>query len=181
MKIIKKNRGVTLVELLVSIALIITSATVVVSIITASFRSASKTNINEDVRTHGGSALNQITKTIQFADSFDVAVRESDGEGMTNCTLSNSSTRFTQIKTTTSGRSHVLSCSGTGLTIDGVSLINPTKVTRGLCYFTCTQKSEVDTPLIGIYFELSNAQSTLPEKSARINFAKSVKVRNFNQ
>src|SRR3989338_8880506 len=65
--------GVTLIELLVAASIIITSTTVVLAMILSSFRSSNKISYNEIIRQNGNAAISQMSKMLQFAESFDGA------------------------------------------------------------------------------------------------------------
>ncbi len=179
-----KSRGFTLIELLVSISIIITSATIVVAIITASFRGASKTIVDEEVRQSGNSALSQAGKMIQYADSFNGVV-DSSGDTVTSCVVSSDDgdVTFNSLLFTTDGVSRTLSCNAEdGLTLDNQPLVDEGRLVLENCELTCSQATSVDSPTIGISFDLSRSLSSLPDQSANIDsFSKKIKMRNLNQ
>lgn len=186
LKLFKKSEGLTLVELLVSMAVMITSATIVVAIITASLRGASKTNVSEDLRQSGNSALAQISKIIQFSDNFESAVVADEGnEGEIETVCSAESDNYSEINIDDNGASKKISCSVDingviDVQIDDTSVLDLNKVTVNECRLTCSQADSTTSPIIGIYFELQSAND-LEDKSGSVVFEKSVKIRNSNQ
>lgn len=179
-----KSKGFTLIELLVAISIIITSATVVVAIITASFRGSSKTIINEEVRQSGNTALEQVGKMVQYADSFDGVIDQSDTE-INSCiaTGGDDDVTYDALLFTSDGVERNLSCNDEdGLLLDNQPLIDEGRLVIENCELTCSQVSTTDSPTIGISFDLSRSLSNLPEKSANIDsFSKKIKMRNLNQ
>lgn len=167
--------GFSLIEILISIAIIITATTVVVAMLSSSFRGISKSNVSEEVRQNGNRAISQMSRTIQFAESFLGA--SVDGVAYKSC-VGGAGTNYQFIKIRSGGGDVILSCNN--LTIDGTSLIDTTrvKVVGGSCSFKCTRGSDIDSPIIGITFQLSQKSATVPEKSQTIPFSTTVKVRN---
>ena len=67
----KLQKGFSLIEILVGIAIIITATTVVLSIIVSTFRISNKTTTNSVIRQNGNYSINQVSRMLQFADSFN--------------------------------------------------------------------------------------------------------------
>ncbi|TXG76514.1 type II secretion system protein [Candidatus Dojkabacteria bacterium] len=180
----KNSRRFTLIELLVAISIVITSATVVVAIITASFRGSSKTLIDEEVRQSGNTALEQVGKMVQYADSFNGVV-DTSGETVTSCiaTSDDGDVTYNSLLFTADGVSRTLSCNDDeGLTLDNQPLVDEGRLVLENCELTCSQSTTTDSPTIGISFDLSRSLSNLPEQSANIDsFSKKIKMRNLNQ
>lgn len=178
-----KKLGFTLVELLVSIAIVITSATVVVAIISATFRGSSKTSNNEQVRAAGNSAVNQLSSMIQYADSFGGAIKDSNI--LLVCSTSGTDTSVDSVKISTNGQEKVIACAGDDhLTLDGNSMFNRGKYFMSGCNLTCAQVSGSETPVIGIEFRLGligAGGSGFSESSSSLDFSKTVKMVNLNQ
>ncbi|MBI2621565.1 MAG: prepilin-type N-terminal cleavage/methylation domain-containing protein [Candidatus Levybacteria bacterium] len=171
--------GFSLIEILVAIAIIITATTVVVAILSSSFRGISKSNVVEEVRQNGNRAITQMSRTIQFAESFQGAFINDSTYDLA-CTAS-AGKNYEYIKLNSGGRLVTLSCNNLSMGSTTVTpLIDTTRVSvvEGSCSFTCTQQSVDDSPIIGINFELSQAGETAPEKSAKIPFSTTVKMRN---
>lgn len=185
-KFIKENKGLTLVELLISISIVVTSATIVVAIITASFRGASKTNTSEDLRTYGNTAMTQMAKIIQFADNFESGVIDDENiEGEVEYVCNTESSIYSEINIENDGVNEKLSCyedaSGNiDLRINDQSVLDLKKVKINDCYFTCSQKSDNNSPFIGISFEIQSVNN-LEDQTGSIEFKKNVKIRNSNQ
>ncbi len=165
--------GFTLIEILVASAIIITATTVVVAILTASFRSITKATISEEVRQNGNSAVTRMSRILQFADSF--AGASVDGSNYDpNCT---SPGVYKYIRVVSGGATRTLSC--VDLSIGSSPLIDPNKVSIDSCNFTCSQDNGTVPPVIGISFNLSQKTSSASEKKASISFTTSVRMRNL--
>lgn len=185
----KNNFGFTLIELLVSISIIITATTIIVAIITASFRGSSKSTISDRIRESGNSAMTQITKTIQYADRFNgVSTDGTDDNLVAQCpiydsTLDKSSYAFNQIRVLSNGQETQISCNDDQATINSSPIFDSKTITVSQCTLTCSQANLVEPPIVGISFDLSsnNPDSKLPEADATIHFSTNIKMRNINQ
>lgn len=176
---IKRNsQGFTLIEMLVSIAIIITTTTVVVAILASSFNGITKSTISEDVRQNGNSALSRMTRTIQFAQSFQ-GVSANGTDYITNCSLSGGDA-YSHIRVKTNSQTLTMSCSDEDIMMGTSSLIDKTRVSvvEGSCAITCLQESEIVPPVLGISFALFNVGTT-DQKKTEIYFSTSVKMRNL--
>lgn len=178
---IQNSDGFSLVEILVAIAIIITSTTVVLAILTSSFRTSNKSTSLEIVRQNGTNALNQITKTVSYADSFvgadSVSTCPPSPGGSYKIIKVNVQEQGTLVKKT-------ISCMDTDLRIsDNLSdeslLSTQVSLEPASCSFTCTQDNETVSPVIGVSFTLSLATGNAPEKKASLNFSTSIKMRNL--
>lgn len=181
MKYNKYSKGFTLVELLISIAIIITSATVVVAVITAGFRGSAQTSLNEKLRLEGNSALSQLGKMIQFADGFEGVV---DGEGneLDQCSTSEADASYSDLRLNVDGVTTTITCTDSDLLIDSKSLFNTAEVSVENCVIKCAQTNSTDSPTIGIEFDLSrNEESPLVEQGTSRHFDKRIKMRNLSQ
>ncbi len=166
--------GFTLIELLVATALIITATTIVVAILTSSLRGVNKTTISEEVRQNGNSAIGRMSRVLQFAESF----QDSSTDGLAYTPACTTGVNYQSIRIKSGGLLRTLSCQN--LSLDASPLIDTAKVqvVAGSCRFTCAQDNSNVSPVIGIYFSLSEAVTSTPEKSALINFSTTVKMRN---
>lgn len=179
-----KEKGFSLIELLVGIAIIITATTVVLSIIVSSFRISGKSTSNSVVRQNGNYAMAQMSRIIQFADSFDGAY---DASGSFYPTCDDDVTKsYSTINVHYGGNPKSLVCrqgASGGIEIgDGVNPpqeIIDTKMSVTSCHFTCTQDNGAVAPVIGINFGLNLGDSnTVVEKTSHVDFSTSVKMRN---
>lgn len=180
------NFGFTLVELLVSIAIVITSATVVVAIITASFRGSAQTGINEQLRLEGNSAISQIGKMIQFADGFEGVVDGSqvvDNAAVeySSCVSNDEGATFSDLRLNVDGETTTISCKDSTVQINSVSVFDSANLVVDNCAITCSQVNTADSPVIGIEFDLSKNISTQVEQRSSMHFEKKVKMRNLSQ
>src|SRR3989344_74367 len=160
-----KKDGFSLIELLVAISIIITASTVVVAILSSSFRGISKSAVSEEVRQNGNRAISRMSRTIQYAESFQGAYID-DSIYDSSCGT-DGARKYNYIKVRSEGQIVTLSCTNLSMGTATLSpLIDITKVKVVGCSFTCTQGNPFDSPVIGINFELSQASETAPEKSA---------------
>ncbi len=174
----KFSLGFTLIELLVSIAIIITTTTVVVAILASSFTGITKSSISEDVRQNGNSALSRMTRTIQFAESFQ-GVSKDGVDYVPSCSLSGGET-YNYVKVKTNTQIVTLSCTNADIMMGTSSLLDKNKVSvlKDSCAITCLQENISTPPVIGISFGLFNASATDQKKSESF-FSTSVKMRNL--
>lgn len=168
--------GFSLIEILVSIAIVITATTVIVAILSSSFRGISKSTISEDVRQNGNNAISRMSRLLQFAQSFKGA--SINGTTYDLSCVAGAGKNYQYIKVMSADSDVILSCAN--LSIGTSSLIDRTKVkvVDGTCSFKCLQTTSDDSPIIGISFDLSEATATVPEKSKTIHFSTTVKMRN---
>lgn len=174
------NKGFTLVEILISVAIVITSATIVVAIITASFRGSTQTNINEDLRLEGNSALSQVGKMIQFADGF-VGVVDGTNTEYSNCVTNDEDASYTEVKLLIDGEVTTISCKDDTVRINDNPLFESSKAVVENCAVRCSQTDTTDSPTIGVEFDLSRNDSSLIEQRSSMRFEKNIKMRNLNQ
>jgi len=180
------NRGYTLIELLITIALLATIGTIMVSILFATFRSSNKSQAISDVRQNGNYAISQMSKSIAFAESFD-GVSLDGRTYTTDCTISPSPQyKYLQITSFDKGTT-VFSCINNPvdnvptIASNGASLINTSSMSAAAqCYFTCFQPDASTPPTIGINFTLNKTTSgNLSENVGSVPFQTSVTVRNY--
>jgi type II secretory pathway pseudopilin PulG len=175
--------GLTLIELLVSLALIVGLMTVVAAILVATLRGASKAVVSEDIRQNGNSALTQVTKQIQFAESLD-SVLTSLGDTSASCATPappDPPTEYKSISYTSGGVSNILTCDRTTLALNSAELVDRTKAVFVSCKIICSQQID-ESPVVGISFTLSNpSDDVVAEKRTTLNFSKSIKMRLSNQ
>jgi prepilin-type N-terminal cleavage/methylation domain-containing protein len=180
----KFKGGFTLIELLVALVVIASFGTIVVNIITSTFRGTSKTDVVNKVRENGNYAISQMSRTVRYAKSFDGA----STDGVTNWTceiVPPIPVQYKAVKITSfDGTTTVFSCEANTINTNGASLMDagPTGsvlLSPGTCFFTCARKNTLDSPTIGIKFTLtSKITSGIAEKQASIPFETSIKVRN---
>ena len=198
----KKQKGFTLIELLAVLGIIVTVGAVASAIIFSSLRAATKTNQVNLITQNGNLAIQQITRTIQYAKSFDGVSQ--DGQNFTtNCTTQSLSSplpsptptpvpiQYSAVSVTLFDESQVtfacsppdqptdLTSSTSGTTTD---LIDTNSVLVSQCYFTCSQDYITAAPSIGISLILSQIGSpSFAEKNTSIPFNTSVTMRNSNK
>lgn len=193
-KIQNSTDGFTLIELLAVMIIMIAIGLVVAVILVSSLRGSSKTTVINELRQSGSYPINQMSKMIGFAKSFNgVSVDGTDGTYITDCTEAsvgqNTPTPVPQdynyVKITLFDDSNIIfSCQGSSpdITIasNGASLINTDQISVDSCSFSCTQSYITQSPVIGIHFSLSKkTSSTFAEQSFSIPFDTTVSIRNL--
>lgn len=170
--------GFTLIEMLVSIAIIITTTTVVVAILASSFRGITKSAISEDVRQNGNNALNRMSRTIQFAESFQ-GISEDGVVYVPNCSLAGGD-NYNYVRVRASSQTVTFSCTDTDIMMGASSLIDKSRVSvvESSCSITCLQDSETVPPVIGISYGLFKA-GVADQTNSEVFFSTSVKMRNL--
>jgi len=188
MKNSKNKLGFTLVEVLVASAIVIAASTIVVGIITTTFRTSNKTSSVEEVRKNGNYAISQFSKQTQFADVFEGVSVDGSLPYDSNC---NPGIPYNYLKIKKDGIIKTFACyspdGNPGVWLDNDSLIDTDSVVvsefEGLpvCEITCSGGS-TSSPIVGLDFSLSladEAKSNVPEGNVNIDFSTSVKMRNF--
>lgn len=192
----RKSGGFTLIELLVLIVVLSAVGSIVIGIITFSIRGTNKTNTIENIRQSGNYAISQMSKTIEYAQSFEGL--STDGIIYDKVcpvgAVPPTTTSYNRIKITPFNNPPIeYACNDLGggnifsLTSNGTSLIDT--VTAGAeikmtsCSFKCTVSNAVDVPIISVSFSIEPATtSTLVEKVATpITFETSVTMRNYQK
>lgn len=191
MKINKNNLGFTLIEVLVAASIVIAASTIVVGIITTTFRTSNKTTSQEEVRKNGNYAVSQITKLIQFGDTFE-GVSKDGYVFVTDCSVLEPDEPFKYLQIKSEGETKIVACydgaldnySNEGLYLEYESLIdiNSVIIDEGFCTLTCSMSTSSSSPVIGLDFTLilaDEVKSNIPEGNVSIDFSTSVKMRNF--
>jgi|GEM_PF-4080200 len=200
------KKGFTLVELLISIALMTIIGTVTVAMISTVLRSSKNTTLAGDIRQSGNYVLEQISDTARYATQFKMGNADNLGSldpGDATTYTQDCSTPVTSqsIAFTTSAddKERIFYCDATAHTIsyqlttdlnyspDGFSsLIDTSAVTvpSSSCSITCSQSGAGAPPTIGISFNLSQVTSPgvtpLPENNVNLQFSTSTLMRNIN-
>lgn len=192
----KSQKGFTLIEFLTVTVVIASIGLVIVGILTSALRGTNKTNVVNTVRQNGNQAIIQMTRTIEYAKSFDgVSV---DGSTYTvNCvqatvltpTPTPTPTLYKYLKITAfDGGKIIYSCMSmptptpSYIASNSASLIdiNSVKLVTDGCWFTCMQERVTSNPIIGIKFQLmQSGTSTFVENTASIPFETSITFRNL--
>ena len=179
MRIFKSNKGYTLIELLAVMIIMITVGLIIATILVSSLRGSNKTNTIESIRQNGNYTILQISKMLEFAQSFQ-GVSNDDINYLPNC--SSPATQYKYIKITSfDNQPTTFSCRANDIASNGASLINTNEVSLGPCSFTCSRNLSLP-PTIGIAFTLlQKSTSSFFEKQATIDFQTSVILRNLNK
>jgi len=180
---IKYSNGYTLIELLAVMFVMVTVGLIVATILVSALRGTNKTNTIDTIRKNGNYTILQVSKMLEFAQSFG-GVSTNGTTYTTDCSIP--STRYSYIKIISfDNMETIFSCnmSSSPATISSgsASLINTSEVLLTQCYFTCSRNITVP-PTIGINFILSQKNANAPfEKRETINFQTSVILRNLNK
>ncbi len=178
----KKNKGFTLIEVLVVIGIFIVLTTVVLSVLITVLRGSKQSDSIILVRQNGEHAMNQMVKTMRFSGSLDYprplggTPPVCSGSGIT--TQSVQVTSLTLIQDTFSCPSNFNYPNF--IALNGTRLTNSNTVVVKSCSFVCTQPTG-GPPTIGISFTLSKVNSSgLTEGNSSSSFQTSVTLRNIS-
>lgn len=181
--------GFTIIELLIAISIVITCATIVMAIITATFRSSNSTYSQERLRQAGDGALTKISTMIKYADKFNGAYVGDSPQNYTKLTqcvteASGDDPSVDAIKITSAGVDRTIACDN-DLKLDGNSLFDPNSVVVSSCTLSCTQNTSSDQPLITISVDLATPSNTqnggLQENTSSISLSQTVRMTNITQ
>ncbi len=186
MKIDKK--GYTLIELLAVIIILVTVGTIIISILTSTMRAGNKSATTENVRRNGNFAIEQMSKMMTYAKSFQgVSI---DGVNYNNCvpptvellipTPTPTQYKYVKITSFDEGQT-VFQCVDSKIASVSAAqtyyLADSNMIAT--CYFICFQQTEVASPRIDIYLNLkAKSESIFSESQAVIPFQISVTMRN---
>ncbi len=174
--------GFTLIEMLTAMIIFIVIGSVVVSILTTSFRTAHKTDIVTLVQHNGNYAITQMAKTIRDARGLVspfpcVPVNPTPVSSITIITSDNQEITYACVTNPSPTPNTIAS--------NGASLLDTTVVALSQCSFACTQQSSSELPYITINFSLTQqTTSTFAEQLASqsaVPFQTSVVIRNINR
>lgn len=184
-------RGYTLVELLVGLTVILAVGSIVFAIFVAGLRGANKSTSIEAIRQNGSSALNQITRAVRNAKTFNGVSLGGVSSFTASCVMPNGPTPpFTQYSavsvTSFEDATDVYRCpsenetavfkNNSPLTDESVSVV------PGSCYFTCVQTGVASAPSVGINFTLQNqVQTGSADIDSEATFTTTVSPRNFTR
>lgn len=179
-------KGFTLIELLTSIMVLVTIGAVIAGMIASSFRGSNKTNTIENIRQNGNYVLNQISKDIAYAQSFDgitTGFSNNGGEYGLSCDFVSGVPKYITVRSTKNVVTKYY-CNGSilgssNLSANGNSLID-SSISLNSCSFTCDQDVPTDAPIVGISFTLGpgNSNNLVENSSPPITFKTSIVLRN---
>ncbi len=160
------EQGFTLIEVLVSIGLFVTIATISSTLFITILKNTSKTNVDQSVKQEGDYALSIITRMARNARQV-IDCGEGTGD---------------QIEIQTSDEQlTVFSCHEDGYLASNGARLTSNRVQLDACSFLCQPGgNEFEPDQIVINFSLSDTSgSTRPEEQASLDFTANVTVRNF--
>lgn len=172
----KITKGFTLVEFLIVTAILGIIGSVVLSVLFTTFRVSKKADSLVELRQTGDSVISQVVKNIRYAKSLDFPTSCVGGVISPYITVTsivdNSQTTFSCEASAVGGK----------IASNGASLIDDRRITAANCFFSCTQDSISDPPIINFSFRLQLLNDTsFSETQAFVPFQASVILRNYNQ
>jgi prepilin-type N-terminal cleavage/methylation domain-containing protein len=177
----KEKSGFTLIEMLVVIAITGITGLIIANTIASFLRGTGKANSIENLRQIGNYTINQISKNIEYAKTFDGV--SSDGSNyLLTCPVTKTSYNFLKISLFDNS-SIIYNCIGSTFTNNTNAVFDTSVVNVQNCSISCSQASSpTSVPIINISFELRPTTSTsLVESSAPIRFETSVVMRNYKR
>ena len=184
------KKGFTLVELLISIALMTIIGTVTVAMISTVLRSSKNTTLAGDIRQSGNYVTEQISDTVRYATDFKLGIGANPLDTTDSSTYTRDcSTTITShyLALTTNNDEKVFYCDSTANAIDFREatsasyspLIDTSTVSVTNCSFTCSQASAGAPPTISISFTASHP-GNFSENNVSMPFSTSTLMRNIN-
>ena len=172
MKSIKKSKGFSLIELVVSIGVFALVAGVALSILFTSLRVSRKSEGLVILKEQGDAVLSQMVRQIRFAKSLDTPASCTPAVTTTSITVTSLSNNAQTTFACTTGAS-------SSITSNSASLIDTNAVSVASCSFVCSQPTVEDPPTIRLQFTLTAKNATsLNETTGSQTFQTSVTMRN---
>lgn len=181
----KNSKGYTLVELLIVMIVMVTVGMIVAVILVSSLRGTNKAKTIESIRKNGNYTILQMSKMIEFAQSFQGV--SADGVSAYTTTCSTPTAQYKYLKITSFDNLQTtfacnLSANPPIISSNSASFINTSEVALTTCYFTCSRTNISDLPVIGISLTLTQkSTSNFFENKYTIPFQTSVVMRNLNK
>lgn len=168
------KKGFTLLELLLSLAIMVTVGAVGLSTIVVVFRGAKKSQQILLAKQNGNAALSQIVRGARYAKSLD---------NPNTCVPTTDITppSFT-VTSSFDGGQTTYACQNNTISSNSASLIDTTNFSITSCSFTCSQSDIAKPPIIKMSFTIQTKnQNGLFDTTATIPFETSVTLRNVGQ
>jgi prepilin-type N-terminal cleavage/methylation domain-containing protein len=184
MKQIYMPRGFTLIEMLVSMLIIVTIGGLLVSIFFVSLRSSTKVHNMNTIRSNGNYAITQLTKMIQFAQTFNGVSNDGINFISTCQTPGGSFDALTQYKyvriTSFDSGVTTFSCTNATIASNSASILDNNTVSTSACSFSCSQVDPLSPQTVGVSFIIRKKNVTsLIEDPTPLQFNTSITVRNL--
>jgi len=195
----KKQKGFSLIELLVSIVVLVSISSVIAGAMTSSLRGSNKTNSIENIRQNGNYTLKQISKNIEYAQVFN-GLSNDGSTYITGCPFSTPTppalpasvkTFYKYIKVTPLNSNPleygcippVAPSTIPTFTVNGTDIVDTNSVELTSCSISCAQTNASDMPIIGISFTLKqkNSNGLVENSSPPVKFEASVTMRNYRR
>ena len=189
-KILKSSRGYTLIELLAVTIVLSVVGLVIGAIIISALRGTSKTSIISEIRQEGNNRLSELSKMVEFAQSFD-GVSVDNIDYVSDCTIEDpdNPTHYNYLKVTDFNDAQLtLSCSidpitsNLNIASNGASLITSDSIEVTECFFTCTQNFLAEPPILGLYFDLTKTTGGgVSDQNYSVSFETNIVMRNIGK
>lgn len=180
-----KEKGYSLIELLVVMMVLVTVGFILATILVSSLRGTNKAVTTETVRRNGNYTILQMSKMIEFSQNF-IGVSNDGSTYVSTCPSVSPPVQYRYIKIRSFDNfDTTFSClarQDAPIASNEASLVNTNEVAVTACYFTCDRSNISQPPIIGISFTLSQKEvSSFFEKRASIPFQTSVRMKNITR
>lgn len=192
----KTTKGFTLVELVIVMALLITTGGIIVGILSSTWRGSNKTRTNSDLAQNGDYALSLMTNLVINSQKLISFTPTNTGVAISDCTSSPGAGKtFTVLGF--DGGATTLTCNDTSApyTISSASavfsavppaptpfstnsLLDTSQVKVTNCSFVCSQQDAYSPPRIDISFQLTQPSAIAGEGTSGVSFKTSITLRN---
>lgn len=171
----KMMKGFSLAELLIVIGTFLAVGTVILTIMIVTLRVSKKSELLIVLKQNGNGAISQISKSVRYAKSLD---------DPTSCNPPTNSSSIT-IRSILDNKETQFVCTGGAsptIASNGASLVDSNSIKVTSCYFSCTQATENDPPVVSVNFTLSSkTSSNLVENVGSVPFKTSIIMRNVTR
>lgn len=167
----KFQKGFTLIELITVIAILSVIGGIVVSVITVTFRATRKSDLLENARQNGDTALSLMVKNIRFAKSLDAPT--------TAQCLATTTTSSIKVTSFLDNKQTTYACGGNTISSNSASLFDTNSLKVTGCSFSCKQATTLDPPTVSIQYTLSPVNPGIfTETKFTVPYQTSVTLRN---
>lgn len=203
MKIVNKQEGYTIIELLAVISILVVMSGIIVSILYSTLRGSSKTKITSEVTQNGSYVLSVVNKTINDSRSVTMIGALNVGDVINTNDVQDCKNKLTSTNSITlkrlDGTKTRFACGNVG--VDGSNIYaitintdpsgvgaerplinaNSVAVEENSCSFTCDQSSGdlYAYPIVGVKFKLKDKGATVAESQGSQVFQTSVSLNNY--
>lgn len=179
LRLMNRNNGFTLIEVLISISIIIVVGVIVGSIIISTLRGSTKATVLSDVKQNGNYAITEMSRVIRSATNINNPVLPCGNPSSAAQTITVTQLDTSQVTFDCSSGNTITESQNGGTP---VALLNAstTKLVPNSCKIICSQQTAADIPSVQIQFSLTQSTTAnFAEQSATVPFQTTILLRNI--